>query len=89
MGWHRYHAISHIPNQIVFEDTFVSHPGGTNEQFGIHEKLSWGGGGGGVQGNLNWMPGYKASYKSLNEFVFRQHPITYFGVSSPLSILKK
>ena len=54
MGWHRNHAISHSPNQIFFEDTFVSHPGGPNEQFGTHEKLSWGG----VQGNLNWMPGY-------------------------------
>ena len=38
--------------QNFFEDTFVSHPGGPNEQFGTHEKLSWG-----VQGNLNWMPG--------------------------------
>ena len=38
-----------------FEDTFVSHPGGPNEQFGTHEKLSWGLE---VQGNLNWMPGY-------------------------------
>ena len=55
MGWHRNHAISHSPNQNFFEDTFVSHPGGPNEQFGTHEKLSWGG----VQGNLNWMPGYK------------------------------
>ena len=52
MGCHRNHAISHSPNQIFFEDTFVSHPGGPNEQFGTHEKLS-----GGVQGNLNWMPG--------------------------------
>ena len=62
MGWHRNHAISHSPNQNFFEDTFVSHPGGPNEQFGTHEKLSWGGGGGGgggVQGNLNWMPGYR------------------------------
>ena len=57
MGWHRNHAISHSPNQNFFEDTFVSHPGGPNEQFGTHEKLSWGGGG--VQGNLNWMLGYK------------------------------
>ena len=55
MGWHRNHAISHSPNQNFFEDTFVSHPGGPNEQFGTHEKLSWGG----VQGNLNWMPGYR------------------------------
>ena len=57
MGWHRNHAISHSPNQNFFEDTFVSHPGGPNEQFGTHEKLSLGGG---VQGNLNWMPGYIA-----------------------------
>ena len=53
MGCHRNHAISHSPNQNFFKDTFVSHPGGPNEQFGTHEKLSWG-----VQGNLNWMPGY-------------------------------
>ena len=42
MGCHRNHAISHSPNQIFFKDTFVSHPGGPNEQFGTHEKLSWG-----------------------------------------------
>ena len=45
MGRHRNHAISHSPNQNFFEDTFVSHPGGPNEQFGTHKKLSWGGGG--------------------------------------------
>ena len=55
MGWHRNHAISHSPTQNFFEDTFVSHPGGSNEHFGTHEKLSWG-----VQGNLNWMPGYSS-----------------------------
>ena len=27
---------------IFFEDTFVSHPGGPNEQFDTHEKMSWG-----------------------------------------------
>ena len=43
----------HIAQTNFFKDTFVSHPGGPNEQFGTHEKLSWG-----VQGNLNWMPGY-------------------------------
>ena len=59
MGWHRNHAISHSPNQTFFEDTFVSHPGGPNEQFGTHEKLSWG-----VQGNLNWMPGYIPKWES-------------------------
>ena len=56
MGCHRNHAISHSPNQFFFEDTFVSNPGGPNEQFGTHEKLSCGVGG--VQGNLSWMPGY-------------------------------
>ena len=40
--------------KFCFEDTFVSHSGGPNEQFGTHEKLS----GVGVQGNLNLMPGY-------------------------------
>ena len=58
MGRHRNHAISQSPNQNFFEDTFVSHPGGPNEQFGTHEKLSWG-----VQGNLNWMPGYNEPYQ--------------------------
>ena len=53
MGCHRNHAISHSLNQNYFEDTFISYPGGPNEQFGTHEKLSWG-----VQGNLNWMPEY-------------------------------
>ena len=62
--------ISHSPNQIFFEDTFVSHSGGPNEQFGTHEKLSWGGGGG-VQGNLNWMPGYliRVATKAASENV--------------------
>ena len=55
MDWHGNHAISHSSNQFFIEETFVSHPGGPNEQFGTHEKLSWGGGG--VLGNLNWMPG--------------------------------
>ena len=39
--------------KIFFEDTFASHQGGPNEQFGTHKNLSWG-----VHGNLNWMPGY-------------------------------
>ena len=41
-------AIETMHFQIVhtkfFEGTFVSHPGGPNEQFGTHEKMSWGGG---------------------------------------------
>ena len=42
---------------VIFPDHSVStkyavHTEGPNEQFGTHEKLSWG-----VQGNLNWMPG--------------------------------
>ena len=41
---------------------FVSHPGGSYEHFGTHEKLSWGGG---VQGNLNWMPGYEVGAVKL------------------------
>ena len=31
----------HITHTILFEDTFVLHPGGPNKQFGTHEKLSW------------------------------------------------
>ena len=42
----------YIAQTIFLKDIFVSHPEGPNEQFGTHEKLSWG-----VQGNLNWMPG--------------------------------
>ena len=41
---------------VFFEDNFVSHLGGPNEQFGTHEKLSRGGGG--VQCRLNYTPGY-------------------------------
>ena len=32
-----------VQTNFFFEDTFVSHPGGPNEYFGTHEKLSWGG----------------------------------------------
>ena len=52
MGCHENHAFSQGAYQIFFHDNFVSHSGGPNEQFGTHEKLSWG------QGYLNWMPGY-------------------------------
>ena len=34
--------------KICFDDTFVSHPEGPNEQFGTHEKLSFGVQGAGV-----------------------------------------
>ena len=50
----------HIALTKCFEDNFVSHSGGPNKQFGTHEKLSWGGG---VQGNLIWMPAYKDGAK--------------------------
>ena len=33
------HAFSHSPNLSIFEDNFVLHLGGANEQFGIHEKF--------------------------------------------------
>ena len=32
----------HKAHTICFKDNFVSHLGGPNEQFGTHEKLSWG-----------------------------------------------
>ena len=49
----------HIAKKTIFvEDTFVSHPGGPNKQFGTHEKLFCG-----VQVNLNRMPGYKKEGK--------------------------
>ena len=49
--------------KFFFEDIFVSHSGGPNEQFGTHEKLSWG-----VQGNLNWMPGYIPILPTVAQF---------------------
>ena len=52
MGCHGNHAFSHNPYPKIFEDNFVSHSGGPNEQFGTHEKLSLG-----VQGRLNQTPG--------------------------------
>ena len=44
----------HIAQTKFFEDTFVSHPGGPNEQFGTDEKFSWG-----VHDNRNWMLGVR------------------------------
>ena len=46
----------------TFEDNFVSHSGGPNEQFGTHEKMS--GDGGGVVGCkvTIWMPGHLFGY---------------------------
>ena len=41
----------------ILEENFVSQSGCPNKKFGTHEKLSRGGGGGGLQGNLNWMSG--------------------------------
>ena len=46
----------HIAHTIFFKDTFVSHSLCPNEQFGTHEKMSWG-----MQGSLNWMPGIRMS----------------------------
>ena len=43
MGCHGNHAF-HIVHTRIFEDNFVSHSRGPNEQFGTHEKLSWGAG---------------------------------------------
>ena len=36
----------YIAQTNFFEDTFDSHPGSLIEQFGTHDKLFWGGGGG-------------------------------------------
>ena len=41
----------HIAHINFFEDTFVSHSGGPNEQFDNHKNCN------GVQGTLNWMLG--------------------------------
>ena len=43
----------HIAHINFFEDIFVSQSEGPNEQFGTPDKIVLGG----VQGNLNWMPG--------------------------------
>ena len=36
--------ISYSPNEFFLEDFFFSHLVSPSEQFGTHEKLSWGGG---------------------------------------------
>ena len=41
MGCHGTLAFSHSAIQFVFVDNFILHYGCPNEQFGIHEKLSW------------------------------------------------
>ena len=50
-GCHGNHAFFHSAIEFIFEDNFFLHFWGPNEQFGTHEKLSWGGGG--VQGRSN------------------------------------
>ena len=42
VGCHGNHAFSYIPNRLIFKNGLVSNLGGPNEQFGTHEKLSWG-----------------------------------------------
>ena len=42
----------HIAYRNIFKDNLVLHSVGPNKQFGTHEKCP------GVQGILNWMPGY-------------------------------
>ena len=81
MGCHRNHAITHSPNQNFFEDTYVSHPGGPNEQFGTHENCP-----GGVQGNLNWMPGYKMAsnhFTPLLSIELKEQPCCLLFTSAP------
>ena len=39
MGCHENHPFSHSSYQLVFEDNFVLHLGGPNEQYGTHDKL--------------------------------------------------
>ena len=46
-GCHGNGKISYSPNDFFLED-FFSHLVGPSEQFGTHEKLSWG-----LQGRLN------------------------------------
>ena len=47
----------HIAHTNIFKDNFVSHSGGSNEQFGIHDNCPR------LQGNLNWMRG--KSYENI------------------------
>ena len=55
---------------IAQTNFFLRTPGGPNEQFGTHEKLSsGGGGGGGVQGNLNWIIGCRGNTTNMNNHV--------------------
>ena len=43
-GCHGNHAFFHCAIEFIFEDKNSLHFWGPNEQFGTHEKLSWGGG---------------------------------------------
>ena len=52
-GCHGNHAFFHSAIEFIFEDKNSLHFWGPNERFGTHEQLSWGGGGGGVQGRSN------------------------------------
>ena len=44
-GCHGNHAFFHSAIEFIFEDKNSFRFWGPNEQFGTHEKLSWGGGG--------------------------------------------
>ena len=64
MGCHGTGKISYSPNEIFLED-FFSHLVGSIEQFGTHEKLSWGRG---VQGRLNYPPTYKDKINNVPSY---------------------
>ena len=40
MDCHGNHAFLRSPNRFMFEDSLVSHLGGSNEQFGTHRNAS-------------------------------------------------
>ena len=67
MGWHRNHAISHSPNQIFFRTPSFPIQGVPMNNLAPMKNCP----GGGVQGNLNWMPGYGGWGQKLKIHFFR------------------
>ena len=53
MGWHRNHAISHSPNQFFLRTPSFPIQGVPMNNLAPMKNCP-----GGVQGNLNWLPGY-------------------------------
>ena len=69
MGCHG-NDVFHIAHTNSFEDSFVSHSGGRNKQFGTHEKLSWR-----VQSSLNRIRGYYSDSPIIFEHLVGERKI--------------